>query len=264
MSYDHTPLELNPQCLPMRQKGYHWTTTEEAVLREHYPTQGAQRCADLLPHRGQAAVHAKAHKLGLRAPKGTTTGMRFAKKYPQSDQVDSIITATYRSITKRGDIKALAIRVGRPKWWVCKRAAELGLTLERIKPLPWSRAEMAVLEEFGACDCKTIARKLKDAGFSRSPTAIEVQRKRAKIDTSDPDSWTARDLGSLLGVDGATVADWIERRGLKGERKAWGPNGRFRITRRSLRAWLQENHGYVDLRKVDQPWFWGLVLGGAA
>lgn len=32
----------------------------------------------------------------------------------------------------------------------------------------------------------------------------------------------------------------------------------------ALRKWLQTHHGYVDLRRVDQPWFWGLVLGGGS
>ena len=245
-----------------RTPGYLWTTTEEALVRQHYPTKGPIYCAELLPHRGLAAIYAKAHALGLRAPtSGGTAGQRFARKYPITDEIDQIITAGYRTAKARGDIKAIAARAGRPKWWVHKRAVALGLTILRIKPLEWSRPEMAILEEFGACDVKTIGAKLRAAGFKRSATAIEVQRKRSGIDTTDPDSWTARDLGRLLGVDGVTVADWVRRRGLKADRKKWGPNGAYRIKRKALREWLQTHHGYVDLRKVDQPWFWRLVLG---
>ena len=243
--------------------GYLWTNPEEALVRQHYPTQGPGLCAELLPHRGIAAIYAKARALKLTAPThGGTHGRRFARKYPITDPIDRIITEGYRHAKARGDIKAIAARAGRPKWWVHKRAVALGLTILRIRPLEWSRPEMAILEEFGACDLKTIGAKLRAAGFTRTATAIEVQRKRAQIDTSDPDIWTARDLGQLLGVDGATVADWVRRRGLIAERKDWGSNGAYRITRRALREWLIGHHGYVDLRRVDQPWFWGLVLGG--
>jgi hypothetical protein len=265
MSFDDVCASAPPSVQPAtfaRPPGYHWTTSEEAVLREHYSSRGSEHCAALLPHRGLQAIYAKARALGLRAPNiGPTTGLRFARKHKISEEIDHIITAGYRTASKRGDVKVIALQAGRPRWWVSKRAVELGLTVARIKALPWSRPEMAILQEFGACDLKTIASKLREAGFKRSPTGIEVQRKRARIDTTDPDSWTARDLASLLGVDGATVADWVARRGLKAARRPWGPNGRFRITRRALLRWLQDNHGFVNLHKVDQPWFWGLVLG---
>jgi hypothetical protein len=233
---------------PIAPRGYLWTTLEEAVLREHYGgPDGPRRCAELLPHRGLAAVYVHAQKL--------------ARKWLPSADIDAQITAGYRAASKRGDIKALAARVGRPKWWVCRRAVALGLTHERIKPQAWSRAEKAILEEHASCVIATIRRKLKDAGFSRSDTAIAVQMKRARIDRTDPDSWNAADLGALLGVNGKTVCDWIERRGLVAVNKGTRvPHGTHRVTRKALRAWLATHHGYVDLRKVDQPGFWGVVL----
>lgn len=246
-------------------KGYLWTTIEEAVLREHYSTAGPERCAELLSHRGLAAVYSKAKKLGLIAPPAlsTTAGKRFATKWPQCDRVDLMIRDAYEGgLRKRGQLKSLAMTVNRPKWWVAKRAVQLGCTVERMRPLPWTRPELALLESYSICDPKVIAAKLREAGFRRTPTAIVVQLKRRQIDRTDPDSWSATDLGPLLGVNPATVADWIARRGLSAKKTPYGHTGRYFITRRALRAWLRENHGFVDLRKVDQPWFWGLVLGG--
>lgn len=246
-------------------KGYLWTTIEEAVLREHYSTSGPERCAEMLPHRGIAAIYSKARKLGLEAPPAIsqTAGKRFATKYPQDDRVDQLIRDSYAGgLRKRGQLKALALTVNRPKWWVAKRAVQLGCTVERMRPLPWTRSELSMLEAYAICDPKVIAAKLREAGFRRTPTAIVVQMKRQQIDRTDPDSWSATDLGRLLGVNGVTVADWIARRGLTARKVAHGHTGRSVITRRALRAWLRENHGFVDLRKVDQPWFWGLVLGG--
>ena len=53
----------------------------------------------------------------------------------------------------------------------------------------------------------------------------------------------------------------VERRGLKAERKAHGPNGKFVLKRKTLRQWIGENTGYVDLRRVDQPMFMDLIFG---
>lgn len=247
--------------------GYLWTTTEERTLRAVYPVEGPEKVASLLPGRSVSAVHAKASVLKVRAPAtvGATGGMRFATKYPPDDRMDQAIRAAYaRGLRERGQIKRLAEALERPKWWVCKRAVQLGCTIERVAPLPWSAPELRLLEEHAACDPWVISRKLRAAGLARTPTAVVVQLKRRQMDRTDPDAWTARDLGRLLGVDGNTVCDWVERRGLAAQRRAWGPNGRFVITRAGLRQWLREHHGYVDLRRVDQPWFWGLVLGGDA
>lgn len=252
---------MNDRSLAAR--GYFWTTLEVAVLREHYvQPDGPALCAQLLPHRGQHAVYAKARSLGLRAPNiGTTTGKRFARKYPVTPEIDRLITTAYTQLRGRGAVKRLALEVGRPKWWVCKRAATLGLGRARLKEPAWSRAEVAIAEEWASCTNASIRRKLAQAGFARTDAAIGVKLKRLQLDRTDPDVWSARDLGSLLGVDGKTVADWVARRGLKAQREAWGPNGVLRITRRALRDWLKTHHAYVDLRKVDQPWFWELLLG---
>lgn len=244
--------------------GYHWTTLEKAVIAQHYPEAGVARCVEMLPHRGIGACYAMARRLGLSAPPAANrlAGRRFAKKYPADDRIDLLIRDAYAAGIVRGKLKALALDVGRPRWWVQKRAVDLGCTIERVAPLPWCRTELALLEQHAACLPKIIARKLADHGFRRSPTAVVQQLKRRGIDRSDPDSWSATDLAQLVGVNPKTVADWIDRRGLKAQKVSDAQRSRFVITRRALRAWLRDHHGFVDLRRVDQPWLWGLMLGG--
>lgn len=242
--------------------GHFWTTVEVAVLRAHYAQHGGpERCAELLPHRGIRAVYAKANHLRLGAPNAATQpGKRFARKYATTAEIDQRIRDGYARMRRRGDLQRLALEVARPAWWVSKRAVTLGLTRERIRAAEWSREEVALLHEWATCVLPTIRLKLKAAGFARSETAIAVKLKRLQIDCSDPDVWTATELASLLGVNGKTVADWVHRRGLVAKLEGGGANGVFRIRRAALRAWLKDHHGHVDLRRVDQAWFWGLVL----
>lgn len=198
-------------------------------------------------------------------PVGAAPGKRFARKWPHEAHIDAIIVHGYRTAKRRGDLKAIAERAGRPKLYVSRRAVELGLTNERMKPLPWSAAELAILEAAASCTLPAIRRNLKAAGYVRTATAIAVMRKRRGLDTSDPDTWSARDLGRLLGVDGGTVSGWIDRRGLKAERNTPGDKASpWRIKRRDLLVWLKANHGRIDLRRVDQTWFMDLVLGAGA
>jgi hypothetical protein len=58
-----------------------WSKTELAILRDVYPREGLDGCADLLADRSWHAIHQKAFKLGLRcekinpAPQGRLTGV---------------------------------------------------------------------------------------------------------------------------------------------------------------------------------------------
>lgn len=254
-----------PEARALCGRGYYWTTVEHALLREHYPKAGARALAGLLPHRTLSSIHAQAQKLGLRAPPGLSKGLRFPRTHRASPHLDADIRALYATMTHRGAVKSFSEAKGLPAWWVQKRASILGLTRSvRSRIDGWTAKELSLLEDYAACDLPLIAKKLRDAGFTRTPTAIAIQLKRRGMDRTDPDTWTAPDLAGLLGVNAATVADWIERRGLKAEKKPWGHTGRWVIKRRALKAWLAENPRFIDLRKVDQPWFMDLAFGSAA
>ncbi|AKJ28761.1 hypothetical protein AAW51_2070 [Caldimonas brevitalea] len=244
-----------------------WTTVEETTLRLHYPVDGPRKCVELLPKRNLYSIYAKARLLGLRAPKvPPTAGKRFATKYPPNDAVDTAIREGYAACKGRGDVAKIAARVGRPRWWVSKRAAELGIAKPPLRQPPWSTEELAILEACGHMSVTHIAKKLRDAGFSRTPSAVGNALKRNHIDRTDPDTWSARELGGLLGVTGKTVVDWIERRSLPasraGTRRSEDQGDIWVIKRNGLRRWLASNPGFVDLRKVDQVWFMDLAFGG--
>lgn len=241
-----------------------WTTKEEAILHEHYSKPGGvERCVALLLGRTRGAIMQHGgHVLGLRAhlqPKDR-------KHYAGSEHIDQAIRFVYQNNASKGAIRELAAKIDRPRWWVSKRAASLGLAVPRYKDAPWSPAETGILEENCSRHPKSIRAALKRAGFSRTETAIIVKRKRLHLETKDPNVYTATDLGNLMGVDRGTVTHWIERFGLPARRK---PTDRteaqggdpYQITRRALRLWIGENAARVDLRKVDRFWFIDLLIG---
>lgn len=241
-----------------------WRTTEVAVLRALYPTGGAAAVQAQLPHRTLSAIRGKAATLKLPCTRGSTTGLRFARRYPPREDIDTAIREGYMHATAKGAIKALAERLARPYWWVQKRATALGVTRSnRTRVDCWSSAELAIVEEWASCTLKVICAKLRRAGYRRTEAAVAVKLKRLRIDRHDPDRWSATELAPLLGVNPATVADWIERRELPAKRETWGPNGRLMIERKQLRAWVKVHRRFVDLRRVDQHWFLDLLLGPA-
>lgn len=258
------PAGWTASLLAKRLSGKPWTTHEVRLLQDIYPHKGASAAAAALPERGLHAIYAKALRLGLSAPDNSSrlAGRRFERVHVTTPQIDQMIRDAYTlRRQERGFCKRLAIEVDRPKWWVVQRAIQLGCGVQRISPVPWSKQEVEILEQCATWTPQAIARRLKANGFKRTATAVAVQLKRREIDRHDPDRWTANELGPLLGVNPKTVADWIQRRGLPAKKLDIGRQGEYQIKRAGLRRWLKENHAYVDLRKVDQPWLWSLVLG---
>lgn len=243
--------------------GAEWRTTEVAALQRLYPTHGAAGVQAELPHRTLTAIRAKASQLKLRCKRANTAGLRFERVWPQSDAVDQAIREGYIHAKAKGDIKALAERVGRPYWWVQKRGQTLGVSRSNTTRLDaWARAEDEIVEQWAMCHAKVIAGKLKAAGFSRTETAVVIRLKRQGFDRTNPDRWSATQVAPMLGVGPKTVADWMERRGLPAVREGGG-KGVLMIERKKLRKWIAANPRFIDLRRVDQPWFMDLILGAA-
>ncbi len=44
----------------------YWSTSEERILRQHYPAGGSRACAPLLPRRSKRSIGKRAHLLGLK------------------------------------------------------------------------------------------------------------------------------------------------------------------------------------------------------
>lgn len=247
---------------------YYWSTAEDRVLREHYGSSGGPaRCAELLG-RSLSAVYSHAQTLGLR-------GTRYApvrpgaRKYEATPAIDAEIRRVYQEPPRRNAVKELAARVGRPRWWVSKRALALGLSVPRFKEPDWSAKELELLRALAHHTPPVIARKFRASGFRRSETAIVVKRKRLALDLRDSDHFTAAQLAGLMGVNGTTVAGWIRREGVPATRRgtrrvaAQGGDAHW-IARRDLRAWIARHAQLVDLRKVDRFWFLDLAFGAPA
>lgn len=237
-----------------------WTTREVAALRANYPALGAAGCAPLLPGRGLSAIHAKAASLRLRAPAPKPDG-KVSTRYPSTPELDAEIRAVY-ALAKRGAVKAFAERIGRPPWWVHRRAVDLGVTnVNGTRPGDWKPAELVLLERYSTCTPQHIAAMMRRAGFERTPTAIVGQLKRRRVDRLDPDTWTTSELATVLGVDHDTITRWVKQRGLKTSKEANNPHGTFVFERKAVRAWVSKNRRLVSLKKVDPIWFMDLAFG---
>ena len=246
-----------------------WTGREVKALREAYPAHGLAGCLPLLPGRSATAIYQQARNEGLVSPKAASEAFP-RQRWATSEAIDAVIRRAYLAAPTRKGIGACAAAVGRPRWWVSRRATQLGLVVPREKETPWSEVELDVLRGREGDHPNSIKKALKVRGFSRTETAIVVKLKRLGLSTAvdDPHCHNARDLGLLMGVDGKTVARWIEKGWLKarmvGEASATRAEGNhWSIHRRDVRRFIIENAGAVDLRRVDKVWFIEL-LGGPA
>lgn len=215
----------------------HWTTREVAILRAHYAMGGAAACAAQLPQRSLAAIQNKAKQLGLRAPQSPPRQRRWAS----SEAMDAEIRRVYRTEPRKNAVNALAERIQRPRWWVSKRARQLGLIAPRFKEPAWSKEELALLEQHAHKADEVIARILRRAGFSRSASAIHVKRRRVKLTVvdgrRDAGLYSANEVAALLGVDAKTVTRWIgERTCLPGAAAPRAPPRRAATSGRSSSA----------------------------
>lgn len=247
-----------------------WTTREVAALREAYPAGGAAACLVVLPGRTAKAIAEKARDEGLVAP----AAVRAPKltRWTSSPQIDEAIRRGYATATSRGDVRALANRLGRPTWWVSKQAARLGIVVPRFRGLPWAVAEDEILRAAPHLKPQTLRLRLARAGFARSETAIVVRLKRLGESRCDPEAMTASDLSRLMGVNPTTVLRWIEAGWLKAKRHAgWRQPGQprpdseraeYRIRAADVRRFVIDNAAVVDLRKVDRFWFIDMLGGG--
>jgi hypothetical protein len=249
-----------------------WTTREIATLRQIYPTQGLKACLAALPGRSAGAIYQRARIEGVTAPERERQvggGHRKRASWAHSEYIDKAIREGYAAATRRGDIKRLADRVGRPYYYVKQRAQTLGVVTRSFKEPVWSEPELAMIREKAHLNPRTLAKMLAKAGYRRTPVAIIVKQKRIGIereDRLDPDHYNARQLAQLLGCHDTTVAGWC-RRGLlqaspKGTNRTEGQQGDiWSISRKAVRRFIVENTSQVDIRKVDKFWFVDLLAG---
>lgn len=258
-------LECNPVVgAPREGSRRFWTGREEKLLRQHYPDGGVSACLSVLPGRTAKSIYQRAGALGLRIPVKDGK-VRERKQWGSSDQIDAIIIRTYQTKPEKSAVLRCAQLVGRPRWWVSKRALKLGLVVPRFREPEWSEAELSLIVHQAHKHPKTLQLVLKRAGYARTEAAIVVKLKRLGADRTDPDHLNANQLASLMGVDRKRVTAWITKGWLKAKRRqASALDDFWWIHRKDIRAFIIDNVAAVDLRKVEKFWFVDLLAGRAS
>ena len=189
------------------------------------------------------------------------------RKYVFTDQIDQLIREIYlnhRDAKTRFGTRLLSKKVGIPHWTLKKRARELGLA--RTKELPWSEAELGILERYAWMNDERIRLKLKAAGYSRTVTGIHLKLKRMRF-KHDGSFYSAYSLAQALGIDPHAVTRWIKSVHLKAKfrgttRTAQQNGDSYLIQEKNVRRFILEHPTEIDLRKVDQIWFLDLITNG--
>ena len=263
----HEPRISAPR-VPGRHDARFWTEAELDVLRRYYPEGGASSClVHLPPHRTPSGVYGQAKKMGL----ATSTQAPHRGRYEASPDMDEKIRAEWQQLDgrKRGEVNALADKLGVPRWWLSGRARKLGLTIAHKKEPPWTAAEDALMSRIPLHDPDKCAEIFRQHGFARSPTAIVVRAKRINLSRrASRKELSAGRAAAILGVDSKTVTRMIldgmlpaQKRSDK--RRVQQGGSAWEIKPADLRRFIIDRLEMVDLRKVDKFEFVALIAGEA-
>jgi excisionase family DNA binding protein len=188
------------------------------------------------------------------------------QKWKPDADLDARLVWLHQRPMGRGAIMEFAQRIGRPQWWVSRRARELGLKTPRFRELPWSPAEIALLHETAHIGTSNARVRLRKAGFDRSETAIHVKRVREGISVrqarQDAGIYNSNQVAELLGVDRKTATRWIHF----GELRATRDGENYSIRESDLRTFIVNYPLRVELRKIpdsNRIWFIELLAGRA-
>jgi hypothetical protein len=244
-----------------------WTTREIRVLKENYPAVGLAGCLPLLPGRTAGSIYQHANAVNLVAPREKERQRGLPRQaWTTSDHIDTAIRRGIAQATNRGDVLSLAKAINRPRWWVSKLAQALGLIPPRFKQPEWAGAELEIISNAAHLKPAALKRRLQNAGFDRTETAIVNKLKRVGADRQDPDHCSAFTLSTLMGVDGHTITDWIAkgwliagRRGTNRVAEQGGDSHWIRYA--DVRRFITTHAAHVDIRKVDKFWFIDLLAG---
>lgn len=259
-------LDLNPIVgEPKFGRDRRWSGHELWLIDTGWKSLGLAGLIPKLPGRSAVAIHKQACDRGLAGPHGDASRLTY-QRWTTNEHIDAVITRAYQSTPGPRDLARCALAVGRPRRWVSRRAAQMGLVQPRFREPRWSAAELAILHDSEGRPPATIRRALKRAGFTRSETAIVVKLKREGLSSAveEPDVYSIKALSGFMGVNHHVVARWIDKGWLKakivGQASTLKPDGnQWRILRRDVRAFVIDNAAAVDLRKVDKDWFIDLL-----
>jgi len=195
------------------------------------------------------------------------------RKFPDSPEIDEVLRTAYRqsreytscdSSRPRGlTLKEIALRFGRTRAYLRRRAEELNLTRRRIKRCPkWTEEEQRILERSAHLSCQVIQKRLGKEGYERTIGAIRDRITLHHLRQGTP-YYRQEELSRLLGVSAQAVRRWMREGLIRCQRmQTASPTDPLLVHRNEIRRFIQRNPMAVDLKRVDQFWFLDLVFDG--
>jgi len=260
----HEPRLSAPYVAGKRHERY-WTDEEIAVLRERYPTVGAQGCVPFLPRRSIPKIRQQANGLGLKAPVVRAPQQRHV----YGPEMDERIRTAWPLLKGRGAVSGLADELGVPRHWLTTRMRHLGLTQPHKKEPNWTAAEVALMRRVPLHNPDRCADIFREHGFVRSATSIMVKAKRLEISRRTHETLSAGGAARILGVDAKHVTALCIagdlRAGRRGSKRLAQQGGdAWAIEPSELRRYILDHVERVDIRKVEKVAFVALIAGADA
>jgi hypothetical protein len=186
-------------------------------------------------------------------------------KFPITPEMHEAIVRIYQTSTGGGQVRALARKLGYPRWAITRHAIMSGLIAKQKKEPDWMDKEIHILELNAHRSPVAIQKRLIRAGFNRSLTGIILKRKRMRF-LQNLDGESATSLGECLGVDQHFVTEAIRGGKLKAERRETQRTEKqggdmWFIRNRNIRTYILNWLNEIDIRKVDKYWFVDLLTG---
>jgi hypothetical protein len=188
--------------------------------------------------------------------------------WPFTPEMDAQIREVYRTGTGKNEVRELAAAFSYPRWAVSKRAQIISAYDPRIKESNWTKAELALLKANAHKCPDRIRLAMKEAGFSRSTTAILLKRRRQGM-LQDLAGYSAHALSNLFGVDAHCITGWIDSGWLRAEKRGTARTAvqggdMWYILKPDVQRFILSNFGLIDIRKVDKFWLLDQVTAGVA
>jgi hypothetical protein len=187
---------------------------------------------------------------------------------PEADAAIRELYETKVGKDRFGHVKLLAAKLGLPAWKVSRRAVELGVLPTVAAEPEWSEEEKNFAKANAKWSIYVIVRKMKEAGYHRTPNAVKVMLNRMGGSGQFRNAYSARDLGRCFGVDSHQVIEkWLaaglihaERRGTLRTPEQHGDE--WVILPEDVRRFVILNTGIIDFRKLDKYWLVSLLTEG--
>ncbi len=179
-----------------------------------------------------------------------------AQKYFLTDAGRRLIVETYDGKTRT--ITALAERLQVPRWCIRRWAVQMGLVRVRENKRWTPEEEMNLEILMHRMSVKALAKKL-----GRTETAI--QRKAASLGiTKCGEGYTMHALADALGCARQTVALWVEKGWLKGQRRKTARDGNdiWYFSDAAVRKFIMQHPYEIDPRRAEWGWLVDVLTGG--